>query len=275
VKYVITLLSTVLIAYSFSTGRESTISSKHNLNYKDDSLWQERNNFLSHPVFQNQSYQDSILDIYQGLWRCVKTVRNRDGKVEYPNFMDRFITDSKFHWIDYPCSSNGYYTDIHFRNDSIFFSRENRVYIEKKKIEFKEDTLVIFGTKKSDEYEYFIRVEYDTTIISKLNKYSYNHQCIEGTWELDMIGDGGSDSWVIQDGYLEHVPRKIDFSDKKFRFDGEYLVNTSNPEIKFQVLQFDRGMYYPEKNPGDFFAVRELKKIKGIVYYYHFIKTGN
>ncbi len=175
------------------------------------------------------------------------------------------FAEGKAWLLDYPCSwdMQDYAETVHFRNDSIFFSTSNRVYIEKKQIQLKNDTLAIFGTNDYDESHYYVRKSFDNKTLLELKSKGFNEKCISGRWVLTDIGDGYSDNWVIQDGFLDHVPRELEFGSEQYIIDGKYLVNDLNRRVKFEVHQFDR--YSGEES---MLFVKELDKINGIEYHY-------
>ena len=270
-----TYLNILVIIFSLSSCVSNGGGNEKNLDIlsKKDSLWFKRNQFLSHPIFLNDVYQDSIGTIYHGLWRSVKIENNRTGKVEIPENRDRFIGDSKYYWMDYPCNTQGYYTDIHFRGDSVFFSTEDRVYIEKKRIEFRGDTLVIFGTNKWDEAEFFIKVEHDQKTISELKKKGFNSKCLNGVWKLHGITDGRSDSWVIDEKILPHIPREFNFKEDSISFNGQNLIFSSDTIVSLEILQYNRG-YSAEDGFLETLWLMEHYEINGIQYHYDYIKVS-
>jgi hypothetical protein len=247
------------------------ISCNSDSDTKKDSLWVERNTFLEHPIFHNKAYQENEFSKYKGLWTCVREERNKENKVTTPKYLDLLFANGKAWMIDYPCSWNmqGYAEDVHFRNDSIFFSTADRVYIEKKQVEFRKDTLVIFGTNNYDESNYYLRKPFESIILAELKKKQFNEECFLGKWELTQIGNGYSDTWVIQDGFLDHVPRELDFSSQKFNINRIYLTSAANQNIKFEILQFDRS-YSEHYGEESMLWIKEIKEIDGIEYHYMF-----
>jgi hypothetical protein len=148
---------TILFILSFASSawcQESDVYEKRRA--RNDSLWQDRNQFLSDPIFADSTYQDSVFSIYEGLWECVKIVRNYNVDIKTPKYQDLLLSDGKALPLDYPCSWTGQEEDVHFRDDSIFFSAD-RVYIEKKAIEFRGDTLVIFSHEKHGKSHFYIK----------------------------------------------------------------------------------------------------------------------
>lgn len=241
-----------------------------------DSLWLKRNTFLSDPTFNDINYQKSEFEKYDGLWTCVKTIRSKDRKTEFPKYTDLLFSEGKAWMLDYPCSWNmqWYAEDVHFRNDSIFFSTKDRVYIQKSKIEFRGDTLVIFEDNYGGESNFYMEKQYNPTTLAELKEKEFNEACFNGRWKLTEIGDGGSESWVIKDGYLDHVPRILNFSKTEFLVNDMYLQSTNDPDIKFEILQYDR--HFSERYGEDAFLwIKELKEIDGIEYHYLYEPVSN
>lgn len=236
---------------------------------KEDSLWQVRNDFLNDSIFIDLNYQDSLFKAYEGLWKCVKIEENRYATVKYPTNRDILFSENKMWYLDYPCSMDGYKEDVHLRNDSIFLSTPYRVYIEKKRIEFRSDTLVIFSDRIHGQSKFYLKKEYDEQLISELREKRFNSTCIQGDWSLASINDGGSDEWVIKDGYHTHVPRHINFESGDVKIQGIYLITSDLPIGKFEILQFSR--YFDEKyGETGILEVKELEKRNGIHYHYSF-----
>lgn len=247
------------------------ISCNSNNDKRKEALWLERNSFLEHPIFHDKTFQETEFNKYDGLWTCIREERNSDEKVTTPMYLDLLFDEGKAWMIDYPCSWNmqGYAENVHFRNDSIFFSTEDRVYIEKKQIEFRGDTLVIFGTNDYDESNYYLKKSFDSTTLAELKKKRFNSECISGKWQLTQIGNGRSDTWKIQDNFLEHVPRELDFDSPTFNTNGIYLTNSSNQDVKFEILQFDRS-YSEHYGEESMLWLKEIKEIDGVEYHYMF-----
>ncbi len=235
--------------------------------------WKEKKVFLSDSVFLDDDFQKNEFAKYEGLWSCVREERNSDGEVVFPKYCDLLLSDRKAWRLDYPCSwtMQNYFEDVYLKNDSIFFSTKDRLYIERKKIQIKNDTLVIFGAENYDESKYYVRKAYDSLTLSNLKLKGFNEKCILGKWELKIIGDGASQTWVISDGFLDHVPRNINFSLKEFTMKDGYLLNTKNQQTRFKILQFDRSYsnYYGEET---FLTVKELQEIDGVEYHYDYDK---
>lgn len=271
-KYPILIFALVVISCKNSNTQSEEVS----ILTKKDSLWLKRNAFLSDPTFHNQKYQESEFKKYEGLWTCVKTIQNRDGKTEFPKYIDLLFAEEKAWALDYPCSWNmqTYAEDVYFRNDSIFFSTKDRVYIEKSQIEFRGDTLVIFGDNYGGGSKFYLKKQYDSTVLATLKEKEFNADCFKGKWELVVIGDGASDTWIIKDGYLDHVPRILDFSETEFIVDDMQLISINDTNIKFKILQYDRNFseYYGE---DAFLWIMELEAINGIEYHYSYQPVSN
>jgi hypothetical protein len=235
---------------------------------RNDSLWQDRNQFLSDPIFADSTYQDSVFNIYEGLWACVKIVRNYDGDIKIPKYQDLLLSDGKAWGLDYPCSWNGNVENIHFRNDSVFFN-EDRVYIEKKPIEFRGDTLVIFSDKKHEKSHFYVKKEYEPEILASLKAKGFNPTCFQGKWELAHIEDNQSGSWAVREGSFDRVPRILNFDESQVIIDGMLLSTLDHPEIKFEIVQYDR-IYSEVDGHMSYLLIKELNKINGIAYYYEY-----
>jgi hypothetical protein len=263
-KYLIAL--PILILISCSGGAESNFVSEQTS--REDSLRQVTMQFLNHPVFKDQDYQSKEFQKYEGLWNCLKIVRHRDNQVKFPKYSDLLFSEAKAWPLDYPCSwtHKSLSDDVFFRNDSIFFSHENRYFADGFRIEFSSDTLILAGFY---ETTYYLRKPYDSLILADLKEREFNEKCFTEKWELYQIDSGLSDTWSIKDGFLDHVPRQLDFSTNEFVVEGIYLTSTTNPNIKFEIIQFDRS-FSEFDGESSFLNIKEMNEIDGNMYFYSY-----
>ncbi|MFT5819641.1 MAG: hypothetical protein ACI8ZM_000866 [Crocinitomix sp.] len=236
---------------------------------RNDSLLKVRNDFLGHPAFKDSIYQDSLFQTFEGVWKCVRTEQPIYDKINNPHYLDVYFAKGKMWYLDYPCSMDGYNEDVHLRNDSIFFSTNDRVYIEKKRVEFRGDTLCILSDRKHAVLSYYTQQDLDTTILSELMIKRFNPTGIQGKYELAHIENNESDDWAITDGFLDHVPRLLNFDSEAIKIDGKYLLTGPKFQTKFEIMGYTR-FYNKLEGEVAYIDLKELEAINGIEYYYSY-----